>query len=197
MCCNGVSISPQAPLDGVTAAFYNAFFTSLPIGAFALFDRPVRRLGTLLAAPQAYNRKPPLTTRAFWKTGILTAIVHASVQPAQMPMLFTHVFKQHSDTQHTQQYVFERCCLLCRWAFHPVHRSESYGHTLCNTLQFVSQQGVALHAPFCPFANFAVSRKVVHWLALLLPCAHAHSVLSGLGHARVLRRPSFSSLTSA
>ncbi|KAK9839881.1 hypothetical protein WJX81_008363 [Elliptochloris bilobata] len=70
--------SGQAPLDGVTAAFYNAFFTSLPIGAFALFDRPVRQLGTLLAAPQAYNRKSPLTTRAFWKTGVLTAIVHAS-----------------------------------------------------------------------------------------------------------------------
>lgn len=69
----------QAPLDGVTAAFYNAFFTSLPIGAFAMFDRPVRRLATLMAAPQAYNRKPPLTTRAFWKTGVLTAIVHASV----------------------------------------------------------------------------------------------------------------------
>lgn len=72
----------------MTAAFYNAFFTSLPIGAFALFDRPVRRLGTLLAAPQAYNRKPPLTTRAFWKTGILTAIVHASVRkrPSQLLM---------------------------------------------------------------------------------------------------------------
>ena len=63
----------------MTAAFYNAFFTSLPIGAFAMFDRPVRRLATLMAAPQAYNRKPPLTTRAFWKTGVLTAIVHASV----------------------------------------------------------------------------------------------------------------------
>jgi hypothetical protein len=70
----------QAPLDGVTAAFYNAFFTSLPIGAFALFDRPVRHLATLLAAPQAYNRKPPITTRAFWKTGIFTAVVHASVR---------------------------------------------------------------------------------------------------------------------
>jgi len=73
----------QAPLDGVTAAFYNAFFTSLPIGAFALFDRPVRHLATLLAAPQAYNRKPPITTRAFWKTGIFTAIVHASVRAAR------------------------------------------------------------------------------------------------------------------
>lgn len=75
----------QAPLDGVTAAFYNAFFTSLPIGAFAMFDRPVRRLATLMAAPQAYNRKPPLTTRAFWKTGVLTAIVHASVSINQYP----------------------------------------------------------------------------------------------------------------
>ena len=70
----------QATLDGITAAFYNAFFTSLPIGAFALFDRPLRHLRTFEAYPEAYNRKPPLTAAAFWKTGVALAIVHALVR---------------------------------------------------------------------------------------------------------------------
>lgn len=75
----------QALLDGVTAAFYNAFFTAGPICAFALFDRPVRHLGTLMDFPQMYNRRPALTTRVFWKTGILWAICHAVVSlPAPM-----------------------------------------------------------------------------------------------------------------
>ena len=69
----------QALLDGVTAAFYNAFFTAGPICAFALFDRPVRHLSTLMDFPQMYNRRPALTTRVFWKTGILWAISHAVV----------------------------------------------------------------------------------------------------------------------
>ena len=69
----------QALLDGVTAAFYNAFFTAGPICVFALFDRPVRHLGTLMDFPQMYNRRPALTTRVFWKTGILWAISHAVV----------------------------------------------------------------------------------------------------------------------
>ncbi len=34
------------------AAFYNAFFTALPVGAFAIFDRPVRLLMTLQRNPQ-------------------------------------------------------------------------------------------------------------------------------------------------
>ena len=72
-------MSVQALLDGVTAAFYNAFFTAGPISVFALFDRPVRNLNTLLEFPQHYNRRPQLTTRVFWKTGILWAITHAVV----------------------------------------------------------------------------------------------------------------------
>ena len=72
-------------LDGVTAAFYNAFFTAGPIGIFALFDRPVRHLDTLMEFPQHYNRRPQLTTRVFWKTGILWAIAHAVVG-LQAPM---------------------------------------------------------------------------------------------------------------
>lgn len=70
----------QALLDGVTAAFYNAFFTAGPICAFALFDRPVRNLDTLMQFPQHYNRRPALTTRVFWKTGILWAVAHAVVR---------------------------------------------------------------------------------------------------------------------
>ena len=76
----------QALLDGVTAAFYNAFFTALPVGAFALFDRPVRHLATLLRFPQLYNGRPPLTSRVFWKTGVATAVLHAAVR-ARAPCL--------------------------------------------------------------------------------------------------------------
>lgn len=77
----------QATLDGVTAAFYNAFFTSLPIGGFALFDRPLRRFTTLEDHPEAYNRKPPLTAGAFWKTGVATAVIHALVRLMQHAFL--------------------------------------------------------------------------------------------------------------
>ncbi len=77
----------QATLDGVTAAFYNAFFTSLPIGGFALLDRPLRRFTTLEEHPEAYNRKPPLTAGAFWKTGVATAVIHALVRLIQRAFL--------------------------------------------------------------------------------------------------------------
>ncbi len=70
----------QALLDGVTAAFYNAFFTALPVLCFALFDRPLRHSATLLRFPQLYNGRPPLTSRVFWKTGVATAIVHGAVR---------------------------------------------------------------------------------------------------------------------
>ena len=86
----------QATLDGVTAAFYNAFFTSLPIGGFALFDRPLRRFTTLEEHPEAYNRKPPLTAGAFWKTGVATAVIHALVRLMQRAFLFAfHVIILH------------------------------------------------------------------------------------------------------
>ena len=146
----GVKACSQAPLDGVTAAFYNAFFTSLPIGAFALFDRPVRRLGSLLAAPQAYNRKPPLTTRAFWKTGVLTAIVHASVRslhenPSTLSM---HGCKQCSNTCKEKHCA--RPILFCvLMAFAPMHRSEGNGQRCAPSCTCHSTpQGIALQAPF-------------------------------------------------
>lgn len=84
----------QATLDGITAAFYNAFFTSLPIGAFALFDRPLRRLRTYEAYPEAYNRKPPLTAAAFWKTGVALAIVHALVCALQGTPQFRYIYSR-------------------------------------------------------------------------------------------------------
>ena len=94
----------QATLDGVTAAFYNAFFTSLPIGGFALFDRPLRRFTTLEEHPEAYNRKPPLTARAFWKTGIATAVIHALVRLIQRAFLLALYVT-----------VILRCITLCQY----------------------------------------------------------------------------------
>ena len=84
----------QATLDGITAAFYNAFFTSLPIGAFALFDRPLRRLRTYEAYPEAYNRKPPLTAAAFWKTGVALAVVHALVRAREGTPHFRYIWDE-------------------------------------------------------------------------------------------------------
>ena len=72
--------SGQALLDGVTSAFYNAFFTALPAGFFAGLDRPVRRLSTLEAAPRAYNSRPALTAAAFWRTSVLSGAVHGMVR---------------------------------------------------------------------------------------------------------------------
>ena len=71
--------SGQALLDGVTSAFYNAFFTALPAGFFAGLDRPVRHLATLEAAPRAYNSRPALTAAAFWRTSVLSGVVHGAV----------------------------------------------------------------------------------------------------------------------
>ena len=75
--CNGYS--GQALLDGVTSAFYNAFFTALPAGMFAGLDRPVRRLSTLEAHPAAYNARPALTAASFWRTSIGTGAAHGAV----------------------------------------------------------------------------------------------------------------------
>ena len=72
--------SGQALLDGVTSAFYNAFFTALPVGFFAGLDRPVRSLATLEAAPRAYNSRPTLTAAAFWRTSVLSGAVHGAVR---------------------------------------------------------------------------------------------------------------------
>ena len=83
--------SPQALLDGITAAFYNAFFTALPIAAFAIWDRPVQNLDLLAEHPEAYNRKPKgeLSARSFWKTGIFQGICHGAVSSHPRPPLIT------------------------------------------------------------------------------------------------------------
>lgn len=70
--------SGQALLDGVTSAFYNAFFTALPAGIFAGMDRPVRHLATLASAPASYNARPSLTARAFWRTAVGTGALHGA-----------------------------------------------------------------------------------------------------------------------
>ena len=72
--------SGQALLDGVTSAFYNAFFTALPAGFFAGLDRPVRHLATLEAAPRAYNSRPALTARSFLRTSVLSGAVQGAVR---------------------------------------------------------------------------------------------------------------------
>ena len=71
--------SGQALLDGVTSAFYNAFFTAFPAGMLAMTDRPVRRLSTLASHPRAYNARPSLTARAFWRTAVLAGAVQGAV----------------------------------------------------------------------------------------------------------------------
>ena len=51
--------------------------------AFAIWDRPVRNLDTLMRFPQAYNQKPSpeLTARAFWKNSVMWGIIHGAVSP--------------------------------------------------------------------------------------------------------------------
>jgi magnesium-transporting ATPase (P-type) len=71
--------SGQALLDGVTSAFYNAFFTAFPAGVLAVTDRPVRHLATLTAHPRAYNARPSLTAKAFWRTAVLAGAVQGAV----------------------------------------------------------------------------------------------------------------------
>jgi magnesium-transporting ATPase (P-type) len=71
--------SGQALVDGISAAAYNVAFTSLPILLFAVLDRPVRNFTTLLRFPQAYNNNSSLSTRVFWKGGVLMAAVDAAL----------------------------------------------------------------------------------------------------------------------
>ena len=86
--------SGQALLDGITAAFYNAAFTALPVAAFAIWDRPLRNLSILTDHPQTYNRKPygELTARGFWKTAIAQGLIHGAVNKnLPLPLEFIEV----------------------------------------------------------------------------------------------------------
>ena len=71
--------SGQALVDDISAAAYNVLFTALPILAFAVADRPVRGLDTLVRYPQTYHPRGSLTTRAFWKNGVLMATLDAAI----------------------------------------------------------------------------------------------------------------------
>ena len=44
--------SGQSLVDGISAAAFNVIFTSLPILLYAVLDRPVHNLNTLLRYPQ-------------------------------------------------------------------------------------------------------------------------------------------------
>jgi magnesium-transporting ATPase (P-type) len=66
-------------VDDISAAAYNVLFTALPIMAFAVADRPVRHLDTLVRYPQTYHPRGSLTTRAFWKNGVLMATMDAAI----------------------------------------------------------------------------------------------------------------------
>ncbi|KAK9810005.1 hypothetical protein WJX72_003251 [[Myrmecia] bisecta] len=71
--------SGQTLVDDISAAAYNVVFTSVPILFFAILDRPVRNLSTLLRYPQMYNHQGSLNTRVFWKSGVLMAIIDAAI----------------------------------------------------------------------------------------------------------------------
>lgn len=71
--------SGQALVDDISAAAYNLIFTSLPVMAFAVLDRPVDRVSALLDSPATYHPRSSLTTRSFWKNGVLMACVDAAI----------------------------------------------------------------------------------------------------------------------
>lgn len=74
----------------MTAAFYNAFFTALPIAAFAIWDRPVKDFSILTQNPRTYKRKhsADLTARSFWKTGVLQGVLHGAVSSDTLKFQF-------------------------------------------------------------------------------------------------------------
>ena len=47
--------------------------------AFAVLDRPVDRVSALLDSPATYHPRSSLTTRSFWKNGVLMACVDAAI----------------------------------------------------------------------------------------------------------------------
>lgn len=71
--------SGQALVDDISAAAYNVIFTSWPIMIFAVLDRPVDRIDALVKTPQTYHPRSSLTTRSFWKNGVLMACVDAAI----------------------------------------------------------------------------------------------------------------------
>lgn len=83
--------SGQALLDGITTAFYNAFFTALPVGAFAIWDRPVKDHDVLVQHPATYRRVGRMNQRSFWKSGILQGIATGAVsRPSSDTVISMH-----------------------------------------------------------------------------------------------------------
>lgn len=73
---NGFSGQPL--IDDISAAMYNVVFTSVPILLFALVDRPLSD-ESLIRFPQLYNRSQSLSTKVFWKSGILDGLLDATI----------------------------------------------------------------------------------------------------------------------
>lgn len=48
--------SGQAMVDDITAAAFNVLFTSIPIMLFAIMDRPIKKLDTLVGPPGTKGR---------------------------------------------------------------------------------------------------------------------------------------------
>lgn len=73
--------SGQALVDSITAGMFNVVFTSLPILLFSVLDRPVGELSAFIRYPQLYDKRQSksLTTKSFWKSGILQGILHGAV----------------------------------------------------------------------------------------------------------------------
>lgn len=73
------STTGQTLIDGIPAAIYNVLLTSGPILLFALLDRPIKYMTTLMRYPQLYRRQQSLSTGTFWRLGVLMAVLHAAI----------------------------------------------------------------------------------------------------------------------
>ncbi|CAD7701700.1 unnamed protein product [Ostreobium quekettii] len=70
--------SGQTLVDDISATMYNVILTSMPILLFSLIDRPVSD-ASLVRFPQLYNTAHSLSTRVFWRTGILDGMIVAAM----------------------------------------------------------------------------------------------------------------------
>lgn len=57
---------------------YNVVFTAVPILLFSLIDRPLSD-DAFMRFPQLYNKTESLSTRVFWRTGILDGLIAAAI----------------------------------------------------------------------------------------------------------------------
>lgn len=78
--------SGQSMVDDISAAAFNVVFTSIPILLFAVLDRPVHNLNTLLRFPQARSYPSPFTS-AFGNTASVAGQI---LTPWNMLLHFRH-----------------------------------------------------------------------------------------------------------